>query len=95
MSREMIKAIGEPATWEHLASEAMELGHAALRIAQIMRGEDPTDVSFDHAMNDAIEEFTDLLNFTDEVGLKPSPRIAREKMDRFWRRVEWRRTTNE
>ena len=41
----MIEKIGEPAMLEQLAEEAAELSHAALKLARIIRGENPTPVT--------------------------------------------------
>lgn len=38
----MIEVIGEAATYELLAEECIELAHAALKMARVKRGENPT-----------------------------------------------------
>ena len=57
----MIEKIGSPAMLEQLAEEAMELAHAALKLARIERGENPTPVLKEDAMDHLIEEYADVV----------------------------------
>lgn len=41
----IVEKIGEAARWEQLAEECAELGHAALKVARILRGENPAPVN--------------------------------------------------
>ena len=41
----MIEKIGTPAMLEQLAKEAAELSQAALKLARVLRGENPTPVT--------------------------------------------------
>ena len=52
----MVKA----ALYELLAEEAIELAHAALKQARILRGENPTPLTSDKVMQNIIEEYSDV-----------------------------------
>nr|WP_300851143.1 hypothetical protein [uncultured Acetatifactor sp.] len=47
----IIPKIGLPATLEQLAEEAAELGQAALKVARVIRGENPTPVDYAQAVD--------------------------------------------
>ena len=78
----MLNQIGEPAMYEQLAEECAELGKAALKIARIERGENPTPKTKEQATADLIEEYTDVCICADELGLKADPNIAAKKLAR-------------
>lgn len=59
-SREIRQKVSEAALYEQLAEECVELAHAALKLARIKRGENPTPVSAEEAMDAVMEEYTDL-----------------------------------
>jgi hypothetical protein len=52
--------VSEAALYEQLAEECVELAHAALKLARIKRGENPTPVSAEEAMRAVMEEYTDV-----------------------------------
>lgn len=58
-SREIRQKVSEAALYEQLAEECVELAHAALKLARIKRGENPTPVSVEDAMGAVMEEYTD------------------------------------
>ena len=58
----IINKIGLPATLEQLAEEASELSQAALKVARIIRGENPTPVSYPEAVDHLQEEAADVRN---------------------------------
>ena len=68
----MIEKIGAAAMLEQLAEEAMELAHAALKLARIERGENPTPVLKEDAMDHLIEEYTDVVQCAEEFSLMPN-----------------------
>ena len=74
--------IGEPAMLEQLAEECAELGKAALKLARIERGENPTPVTKEQAQKDLIEEYTDVDTCAQELNLKADPEIAAKKLKR-------------
>lgn len=46
--------------WTQLAEEAVELAHAALKVARTLDDENPTPVSYDEAMEKVQEEIADV-----------------------------------
>lgn len=58
----IINKIGLPATLEQLAEEASELSKAALKLARVIRGENPTPVSYAQAVDSLMEETADVRN---------------------------------
>lgn len=61
--RQMVERIaqnGEAALLEQLAEECLELGHAALKRARVIRGENPTPVTAEEAKQNLTEEPADV-----------------------------------
>lgn len=58
----IIPKIGLPATLEQLAEEAAELSQAALKVARIIRGENPTPLPYAQALDHLQEEVGDVRN---------------------------------
>lgn len=56
----ILAAVGEPAVLEGLAEECAELAKAALKLARIKRGENPTPVPLETAKLNFIEEVGDV-----------------------------------
>lgn len=79
----MIEKIGAAAMLEQLAEEAMELAHAALKLARIERGENPTPVLKEVAMDHLIEEYTDVVQCAEELRLVPNREQIKLKKMRF------------
>ena len=87
----MLDQIGEPAMYEQLAEECTELAKAALKMARIIRNENPTPVTATEASDMIIEEAADVLICLEEVGAFDSSevsRIAHAKRERFKARWE-------
>ena len=61
------EAIGEPATLEMLAEECVELAHAALKMARVERGENPTPKSRESCEDAMHEELVDVLICIGEI----------------------------
>ena len=80
--------IGDAAMYEQMAEEASELCKAALKMARILRGENPTPVTEVQALGDLREEYTDVLLCADEFGLMWDEDIAKAKQERFKQRWE-------
>lgn len=55
----LIEEIGEPATLELLAEECIELSHAALKLARVERGENPSPVKKLAAVQKVLMEMAD------------------------------------
>lgn len=83
----MVDLVGEPATLEQLAEECAELGKAALKLARILRNENPTPVTRKGAEADLLEEWTDVYQVAYlELGLPPDY----EQIDRKSKRLRER-----
>ena len=82
----MVEKIGRAAMLEQLAEEASELSQAALKMARIMRGENPTPVTRIQAEKNLIEEYTDVRLCAKDLDLRKDSAMAREKLQRFLRR---------
>ena len=79
--------IGEAALYEGLAEEAVELAHAALKIARIIRGENPTPVSLEEARKNLVEEYSDIGVIACELDLKLDQEIMLAKGIRWYERL--------
>ena len=83
--------IGDAAMYEQLAEECAELGQAALKLARVLRKENPTPMTETEASDMIIEEAADVLICIDEVGVFGSSEVARvahAKRERFKARWE-------
>lgn len=78
--------IGKPAAYEALAEEATELAKAALKMARVLRGENPTPVTEEEARKELIEEITDVAILMADLGIMPDEKLGHEKIKRFWER---------
>ena len=61
--------IGEPACYEQLAEECAELGHAALKVARILRNENPTPCDETMTRKHVSEELGDVLLSAEVCGI--------------------------
>ena len=89
----LIEKIGEPATLELLAEECTELAHACLKLARVMRGENPTPKTKDECRKRVVEEIADIsltLDELDPAWLKEEniSNIAYQKYTRMMERLE-------
>lgn len=85
----IVNAIGTPAALEQLAEECCELGHAALKMARIMRGENPTPVKAAEAMSMLTEEVADIrvcLNALRDM-IPETAKLEASKMQRWKDRI--------
>ena len=57
---DVIRSLGEPALLEQLAEECSELAQAALKLARLERGENPTPKTLDECFGALIEEMADV-----------------------------------
>ena len=80
--------IGTPAMLEQLAEESAELAHAALKLARIIRNENPTPQNLFTATLNLTEEFTDVYQCAQELRLEPDAQQIKEKTFRFMNRWE-------
>lgn len=63
----IIEEIGEAAMLEQLAEECTELAKAALKMARIIRKENPTPVTEKEAIANIREEYTDVVQCAGEL----------------------------
>lgn len=56
----LIEKVGEPAALELLAEECAELAHAALKLARVERGENPSPITQSACEAQVIEEMADV-----------------------------------
>jgi len=85
--KEIREKIGDPALCEGLAEEAIELAHAALKTARILRGENPTPVRLENAIRAMAEEYTDLEIYAHVLGVSIVPDDYRWKKERMVARI--------
>lgn len=91
-----IKNLSEPVRLEQLAEECAELGHAALKLARILRGENPTPVGEAEARERLTEEVADVMVTVDSLMdtrmLRDIGTHCTEKKDRWEQRLRQART---
>lgn len=81
--------LSKAALYEQLAEEAIELAHAAQKMARIERGENPTPVTREFVRHNIVEEFNDVLNSIELLKIEADPDIQREKMRRWIERLNY------
>ncbi len=74
---------------EQLAEEAAELSQAALKLARVLRGENPTTVTRKEARKHLTEEYTDVFQCASELLIPVDWQQIDEKSERF--RKRWRK----
>ena len=82
----IVEKIGTPAMYEMLAEECTELAHAALKMARIIRGENPTPKTREEAEGKLLEEVTDVAICASELKLQFDPDLWERKINRFQHR---------
>lgn len=81
--------VSMPDILDQLAEEAVELSHAALKLARIKRGTNPTPVTEEEATKNLIEELSDLGLITHYVlDIDPDEMIVQKKLVRWKDRIE-------
>lgn len=73
---------------EALAEESSELAHAALKLARVLRGENPTPKTQDEAVSHLRDEFDDVVVASAALGLSVQRGHIREKAARWRKRIE-------
>lgn len=77
-----------------LAEEASELAHAALKLARIMKGNNPTPVKFEDAYYNLVEEITDVELSIKLVGVSNDEKLERQKLERCVARLKEKSNEN-
>ena len=86
--------IGKPALLELTAEECVELAHACLKLARVIRQENPTPVTSDEAIANVEEEIADIDICIDEliksqiINVKNLLDVKRFKMERLDNRIK-------
>lgn len=83
----IIEEIGEAAMLEQLAEKCTELAKAALKMARIMRKENPTPVTEKEAIANIREEYTDVVQCAGELSLIVDEEQMARKHERWEKRV--------
>ena len=73
--------------YEQLAEEAVELAHAALKCARVIRQENPTPVKYTDALAAVNEEWTDVVTVCKVLNLRSDRKMMEEKLDRWCGRM--------
>ena len=82
----IIEEIGEAAMLEQLAEECTELAKAALKMARIIRKENPTPVTEKDAIANIREEYTDVVQCAGELSLTVDEEQMARKHERWEKR---------
>lgn len=81
------EAVGDPALYENLAEEAVELAHKALKAARIIRGENPTPARIKAVLGQIREELSDVTVVADVLEVYPDPEYMIQKYERWLNRL--------
>ena len=77
----------EAALAECLAEEAVELAHAAMKYARILREESPTPVKVEDIIEHLEEEYADVRLTADVLGIELDANIYSQKLERWYNRL--------
>ena len=89
----ILKELGSPECLEQLAEEGAELTKAALKLARVIRGNNPTPVTFEEAYRNLIEEITDVAITCDVLYLNKDQDMYDSKIKRWKQRLADHYTT--
>lgn len=89
----MINEIGEPAMLEMLAEELAECSHEALKLARVLRNENPTPRTEKEVRTSLREEWTDVVQCAKELNLDVNWNQIEVKRQRF--ETRWKEAQNE
>ena len=68
--------VGYAACYEALAEECMELAHCALKLARVLRGDNPVQERGRSSLDKLDEEYTDVVSCAIALELKPNAYIS-------------------
>ena len=77
------QVIGAPAMLEQAAEECTEMAQACLKLARIMRGENPTPMTRKEAEENLAEEVADVCICADELFAMEV--IREDRVNRYWK----------
>lgn len=75
--------LSAPCLYDQLAEEAVELAQAAIKMARIMRGENPSPVTQSFAEKCVREEYNDIINVAKILKIPIDDDLQRGKMCRW------------
>ena len=81
------RSIGEEALYSQLAEEASELAQAALKVARVIHGTNPTPVSLAEAKGMVREELTDVAQCATYLGVNIDYEQVKSKEERWVKRI--------
>ena len=87
----LIDEIGEPALLELVAEECIKLAHAALKLARVERGENPTPCDLESCRDKVEEEWADVqitLTELDEASWSSVSKFAKFYEEKYKRMEE-------
>lgn len=84
----IIERIGRAAMLEQMGEEAAELAKAALKLARVLRCENPTPVTEEEAERALVAEFTDVQHCAGELKLETDWQQIDAKNRRFKQRMD-------
>lgn len=76
------------ALFEQLAEESAELAQVALKMARVVRGENPTPVTKYDAMAGILEELSDVALVCEALDLEADRREMKKKLQRWVKRLQ-------
>lgn len=90
LSKNVKKSLSLECLLENLAEECCELSHASLKLARIMRDENPTPVTEEEAYENLKEEVTDVFLILDILGplYSSDEKLYYDKLKRWSKRIE-------
>lgn len=80
--------VGYAACYEALAEECMELANCAMKLARVLRGDNPVKEDGTIYLDKLDEEFTDVVSCAIALGLQPDADISVRKWERHKKRLE-------
>lgn len=84
----IVRKIGKPACYEQLAEECLELAKEALKMARIMRKENPTPRTLEETRDKVIEEYADVVNCITTLDIPLDEKVMERKMKRWIKRIK-------
>lgn len=84
----LVQDVPVAALFEQVAEEAAELAKAALKLARIVRGENPTPVTRYDAMAGILEELSDVALVCEALDLEADRREMKKKLQRWVKRLQ-------
>ena len=85
---DIITRLPAASLYEQLAEECAELAHDALKLARIIRQENPTPQTKVETTQHLIEELSDVSLVCDVIGIEPDQEIKARKLQRWAERLE-------